>query len=79
MSRFRSLVRPTSPFAASPRERGVTWVAPSLVAQIAFTEMTGDGRRRHPAFLGLREDKAPADVRWPARRRARREGPSRRR
>jgi ATP-dependent DNA ligase len=33
------------------------------VAQIAYTEWTKDGRLRHPAFLGLRDDKAPQEVR----------------
>lgn len=65
MKRFRPLVRPTSPFADPPRERGVTWLAPELVAQIGFTEMTSDGRLRHPTFLGLRSDKRAADVQWP--------------
>ena len=31
-----------------------------LVAQVSFSEWTSDGRLRHPAFQGLREDK-PAD------------------
>ncbi|MGH8162220.1 MAG: non-homologous end-joining DNA ligase, partial [Gammaproteobacteria bacterium] len=37
--------------------RGVHWVRPTRVAEIAFTEWTDDGRLRHPRFLGLREDK----------------------
>jgi bifunctional non-homologous end joining protein LigD len=37
-------------------------VQPRLVAQIAFTEWTRDGRLRHPRFVGLREDKAAEDV-----------------
>lgn len=63
--RFAPLVRATSPFADAPRERSVTWLSPKLVAQIGFTERTGDGRLRHPVFLGLREDKRPREVRWP--------------
>jgi bifunctional non-homologous end joining protein LigD len=46
----------------APRVRTATWVRPRLVAQVAFTEWTGDNRLRHPSFLGLREDKAPAEV-----------------
>jgi len=46
----------------APRVRTATWVMPRLVAQVAFTEWTGDNRLRHPSFLGLREDKAPAEV-----------------
>lgn len=65
MSRFRALVRPTSPFADHVRERGVSWLAPRLVAQIGFTELTRDGKLRHPVFLGLREDKSASEVRWP--------------
>jgi len=64
--RFRELARPTPPFVDPPRERGVTWLEPRLVAQVGFMERTGDGRLRHPVFLGLRDDKAPAEVRWSA-------------
>jgi bifunctional non-homologous end joining protein LigD len=44
--------------------RGVHWVAPKLVAQIAYTERTADGILRHPVYRGLREDKEPHQVRW---------------
>lgn len=63
--RFAPLVRPTSPFADRARERDVTWLEPRLVAQIGFTSFTGDGRLRHPVFLGLRDDKRASEVRWP--------------
>ena len=42
--------------------KGVHWIEPDLVCQVAFTEWTADGRLRHPRFLGLRDDKAAADV-----------------
>jgi bifunctional non-homologous end joining protein LigD len=63
-ARLRSLSRETSAFAdpAAIRERGVTWVAPKLVAEIGFTEWTTAGRLRHPRFQGLRDDKSAADV-----------------
>lgn len=38
------------------------WVRPVLIAQVRFTEWTGDGILRHPSFLGLRDDKNPAEV-----------------
>jgi bifunctional non-homologous end joining protein LigD len=55
-------VREQSPFADEVRERGATWVEPRLVAQVGFSEWTRDGRLRHPKFLGLRDDKAAAEV-----------------
>jgi len=61
-SRLNDLATDTSPFADRVTERDVHWVRPELVAQIGFTEWTGDGRLRHPRYLGLREDKAPTDV-----------------
>ncbi|HXU88778.1 MAG TPA: non-homologous end-joining DNA ligase [Methylomirabilota bacterium] len=64
--RFRALVRPTPPFVDPPRERAVTWLDPQLVAQVGFMERTGDGRLRHPVFLGLRGDKSADEVRWTA-------------
>ena len=42
--------------------RGAHWVAPKLVAEVAFAETTPDGVLRHSSFLGLREDKGAADV-----------------
>ncbi|GHJ42513.1 non-homologous end-joining DNA ligase [Streptomyces sp. TS71-3] len=59
---FGELRRTGSPFADPVRERGAHWVEPRLVAQIAFTEWTRDGMLRHPRYLGLRDDKAAADV-----------------
>lgn len=53
-----------SPFARGRvAERRPHWVRPELVAQVAFTEWTTDGKLRHPRFEGLRDDKAPTDVR----------------
>ncbi|MFG1808030.1 non-homologous end-joining DNA ligase [Streptomyces sp. NPDC049040] len=51
-----------SPFQDPVRERSAHWVRPELVAEVGFTEWTRDGRLRHPRYLGLREDKAAADV-----------------
>lgn len=59
---FQPLVRKSSPLRDPPRERGVTHLAPRFVAQIAFEEWTADRKLRQPAFLGLRDDKKPAEV-----------------
>lgn len=42
--------------------RRPTWLRPELVAELEFAEWTGDGRLRHPSYLGLRNDKAAAEV-----------------
>jgi bifunctional non-homologous end joining protein LigD len=64
--RFQSLVRKSAPFADPPREKGAVWLAPRLVAQVAFQEWTHDGRLRQPVYLGLRDDKAAEEVVLPA-------------
>ncbi|MCW1429962.1 DNA ligase D [Novosphingobium sp. JCM 18896] len=57
-ARMKPLARDT-PAAEVPRAeaRGGQWITPKLVAEIAFAEMTADGRVRHGSFLGLRSDK----------------------
>lgn len=58
------LERKSSPFQAGtdiPRHE-VHWTRPELVAQIGFQEWTTAGQLRHPRYLGLRDDKAPASV-----------------
>jgi DNA ligase D-like protein (predicted ligase) len=52
----------TPPFFDPVREKGVHWARPELVAEVAFTEWTADGRLRHPSFQGLRPDKDAAEV-----------------
>ncbi len=58
-----SLETGSNPFEGDGLPRsGVHWVKPKLVAQIGFTEWTGDGKLRHPRFLGLRDDKKAEEV-----------------
>ena len=66
-ARMRALRTDESPFRPAPREAGVTWIRPKLVAQIAFAEWTADGKLRQPVFLGLRHDKKPWECTWRAR------------
>ena len=52
-----------SPFAdRRVRDRGEHWVTPDLVCEVAFAEWTPDHRLRQPRFVGIRWDKAAADV-----------------
>jgi bifunctional non-homologous end joining protein LigD len=44
------------------REPGAHWVRPKMVAQVAFSEWTRDGKLRHPRYVGLRADKSPDEV-----------------
>jgi bifunctional non-homologous end joining protein LigD len=53
------------PALSVPREaaRGAKWVAPELVVQVRYAELTADGAIRHGVFLGLRGDKPAEEVR----------------
>jgi bifunctional non-homologous end joining protein LigD len=66
-ARMRPLKRIRPPFRTPPPEKGATWVKPALVAQIAFSEWTADGKLRQPVFLGLRNDKTPRECLWSER------------
>ncbi len=63
--RLGELASDDSPFSSPirPAVKGVHWVAPRLLAEVGFTEMTADGKLRHPSFQGLREDKRATEVR----------------
>ena len=53
----------TPPVTRGPaRQPSVHWVRPTLVAQVAFSEWTRDGKLRHPRYVGLRTDKGPDEV-----------------
>jgi bifunctional non-homologous end joining protein LigD len=57
-ARMKRLERRTAPIEVDRvAARGVTWVKPELVAEIAFAEFTADGNVRHGSFLGVRADK----------------------
>ena len=62
-TKMKRLERATPPVeVAKAKARGVTWLTPKLVAEIAFAEFTADGNVRHGSFLGLRGDKKAAEV-----------------
>jgi bifunctional non-homologous end joining protein LigD len=62
---LRPLIRKRLSVANPPRGKDITYVAPRLVAQIAFAEWTADHKLRQPVFLGLRDDKNPKEVALP--------------
>ncbi|EJN20799.1 DNA ligase D [Pseudomonas sp. GM79] len=53
-----SVVNPPSGFEA----KGVHWLKPTLLAEVAFAEMTKDGSVRHAVFHGLRDDKPAKEI-----------------
>lgn len=64
---LKPLHRDDSPFPVAPkmpriRKGDVQWVEPRLVAQVRYGEWTHDGHLRHPAYLGLRDDKDAGEV-----------------
>ena len=63
--RFQPLVRSKVALIDPPRDKGVVFIAPKLVAQISFQEWTADRKLRQPVFLGLRNDKSAQDVLLP--------------
>jgi bifunctional non-homologous end joining protein LigD len=62
-TQLRRLETAEDPFVdVRPIPRGTHWTRPHLVVQIGFAEWTSDARLRQARFLGLRDDKSPADV-----------------
>lgn len=62
--RLKPLQRKTCPLQEAPQDadaRGVTWLRPDLLCEVAFAEMTHEGRVRQAVFHGLRADK-PAEA-----------------
>jgi bifunctional non-homologous end joining protein LigD len=67
LTTFRKIVRPSSPFdpGTLPKGwmiRGVRWLEPTLVAEVAFMEWTSRHHIRHPSFQAMRPDKKAGDV-----------------
>jgi bifunctional non-homologous end joining protein LigD len=63
MDRMKPLEVKKAPVEVPRAERkGAHYIEPELVAEIAFTEFTGEGILRHPSFIALREDKPASQV-----------------
>lgn len=54
--KFQNAVAPAS-------SRGVKWIKPQLVAEVEYRGWTSDNLLRQASFKGLREDKAPTEIR----------------
>lgn len=61
-NKFKKLIRKSNPFSQEIKEKNVTWLTPSLVAEVQFAEFTKENVLRQPSFLGLRKDKGAKDV-----------------
>ena len=58
MVKMKPLISPRSPLDKPVKANNkVTWVRPKLVCELSYTEITKDGKLRHPVFKGLRPDK----------------------
>jgi bifunctional non-homologous end joining protein LigD len=53
-----AIVNPPKGFEA----KGVHWLKPDLLAEVAFAEITKDGSVRHSVFHGLRKDKPAKEI-----------------
>jgi bifunctional non-homologous end joining protein LigD len=61
-AKLQALETDKDPFHGRPREVKGHWVRPKMIAEVTFTEWTGDGRIRHPVFHALRTDKDPQAI-----------------
>ena len=61
--RLQPLIQEESPFDKKIKTNSpVTWVKPKLVCEIKYSEVTADGKFRHPVFLHLRDDKTIKEI-----------------
>jgi len=61
-ARLAPLERETSPFDGGKVPKQAHFVAPELVAEVEFRELTAEGMVRHGSFKGLRDDKPAREV-----------------
>jgi bifunctional non-homologous end joining protein LigD len=54
--RLPRLVVKKPPLPKPPRKTGARWVEPTELVEVSYPNKSADGRLRHPAFKGLRDD-----------------------
>ena len=60
---FQPLVQKESPFEERIKNNSkITWIKPVLICEVKFSEVTADGKLRHPVFLRLRDDKTIDEI-----------------
>lgn len=60
---MEKLEQTTSPFSEKIKANApVVWLKPELICEIKFSEITRDGKLRHPVFLHLRNDKKLKEI-----------------
>lgn len=60
---FQPLVQKKSPFEERIKNNSkITWIKPALICEVKFSEVTADGKLRHPVFLRLRDDKTIDEI-----------------
>ncbi len=63
--RFPDMASPGPPdmmVAGDPVDPTTKWIRQEIVVEVQYTSWSGAGRVRHPVYLGLREDKAAAEI-----------------
>ncbi len=60
---FQPLLQKKSPFDEKIKNNSqVTWLKPKIICEVKFSEITADGKLRHPVYLHLRNDKAINEI-----------------
>ncbi len=63
--KFAKIKRSSSPFSRAPaisKKEKITWLKPTMVAEIKFAEWTDENVLRQASFKGIRTDKNPREV-----------------
>jgi bifunctional non-homologous end joining protein LigD len=60
---FQPLIQKKSPFDEKIKNNSkITWLKPKIICEVKFSEVTADGKLRHPVFLRLRDDKTINEI-----------------